>query len=399
MTITRDACVGVVGAGVMGSGIAQVAATYGHRVVLHDTSSEALARAMDSVRRNLARSVEKGRIAEGDAATVAKRIETVGGDGSDSSALDAFAECAIVIEAVIESLEAKQDIFTRLEALFVEPAILGTNTSSLSVTAIAQACNRPDNVVGVHFFNPPTVLSLVEIVPGLVTSPETTRTTRKLVDAWGKTTVLASDTPGFIVNRIARPFYGEALRIYEEGIASMATIDWAMRDIGGFRMGPFELMDFIGNDINFAATSSVFAGTFNDPRYKPTITQQRLVDAGFLGRKTGRGYYDYREGAQQPEPDRDEELGKRIFGRILAMLINEAADAVLFRIASPADVDLAMTKGVNYPKGLLAWGEDLGLQTVLGRLEALQAEYGEDRYRPSALLRRMVAEGRSFFAD
>ncbi len=365
MTITRDACVGVVGAGVMGSGIAQVAATYGHRVVLHDTSSEALARAMDSVRRNLARSVEKGRIAEGDAATVAKRIETVGGDGSDSSALDAFAECAIVIEAVIESLEAKQDIFTRLEALFVEPAILGTNTSSLSVTAIAQACNRPDNVVGVHFFNPPTVLSLVEIVPGLVTSPETTRTTRELVDAWGKTTVLASDTPGFIVNRIARPFYGEALRIYEEGIASMATIDWAMRDIGGFRMGPFELMDFIGNDINFAATSSVFAGTFNDPRYKPTITQQRLVDAGFLGRKTGRGYYDYREGAQQPEPDRDEELGKRIFGRILAMLINEAADAVLFRIASPADVDLAMTKGVNYPKGLLAWGEELGLQTVL----------------------------------
>jgi 3-hydroxybutyryl-CoA dehydrogenase len=399
MRITRDSRVGVVGAGAMGSGIAQVAATFGHAVTLHDTSSESLERALLLIRKNLARSVEKGRITQEDASAIEKRITTVGGDGSDSSALDAFAECALIIEAVIEELEVKQDLFSRLESFLIEPAILGTNTSSLSITAIARACAQPDRVIGIHFFNPPTVLPLVEIVPGLVTSPETTTTARETVDAWGKTTVLASDTPGFIVNRIARPFYGEALRIYEEGIASMATIDWAMREIGGFRMGPFELMDFIGNDINFAATRSVFEGTFNDPRYKPTITQQRLFEAGFLGKKSGRGYYDYREGAVQPEPVRDTELGKAIFSRILAMLINEAADAVLFRIASARDVDLAMTKGVNYPKGLLAWGEELGLDTVLARLEALHAEYGEDRYRPSALLRRMVAERRSFLAD
>jgi 3-hydroxybutyryl-CoA dehydrogenase len=399
MRITRDSRVGVVGAGAMGSGIAQVAATYGHPVILHDTSSQSLERALLLIGKNLARSVEKGRITQEDASAIEKRITTVGGDGSDSSALDAFAECALIIEAVIEELEVKQDLFSRLESFLIEPAILGTNTSSLSITAIARACAQPDRVIGIHFFNPPTVLPLVEIVPGLDPSPETTTSARETVDSRGKTTVLASDTPAFIVNRIARPFYGEALRIYEEGIASMATIDWAMREIGGFRMGPFELMDFIGNDINFAATRSVFEGTFNDPRYKPTITQQRLFEAGFLGKKSGRGYYDYREGAVQPEPVRDTELGKAIFSRILAMLINEAADAVLFRIASARDVDLAMTKGVNYPKGLLAWGEELGLDTVLARLEALHSEYGEDRYRPSALLRRMVAERRSFLAD
>jgi 3-hydroxybutyryl-CoA dehydrogenase len=399
MRITRDSRIGVVGAGAMGSGIAQVAAAYGHNVILHDTSSASLGRAMNGIRKNLARSVEKGRATEADATATVARIETVGGDGSDSSALDAFAECAVIIEAVIENLDAKQDLFSRLESIVVEPAILGTNTSSLSVTAIARACARPEYVVGIHFFNPPTVLPLVEIVPGVVTGADTVAQSRELVDAWGKTTVIASDTPGFIVNRIARPFYGEALRIYEEGIASMATIDWAMREIGGFKMGPFELMDFIGNDINLAATKSVYEGTFNDPRYKPTVTQQRMVDAGFLGKKSGRGYYDYQGGAVHPEPVRDDELGKQIFSRILAMLVNEAADAVLFRIGSARDVDLAMTKGVNYPKGLLAWGEELGLDTVLARLDSLHADYGEDRYRASALLRRMVADGKSFFGD
>ncbi|HEY8164269.1 MAG TPA: 3-hydroxyacyl-CoA dehydrogenase NAD-binding domain-containing protein [Gemmatimonadaceae bacterium] len=399
MKITRDSRIGVVGAGAMGSGIAQVAATYGHEVILHDTSSDSLERATKGIGTSLARFVEKGRITADEAARIEKRVQTVGGDGSDSSALDAFAECALIIEAVIENLEAKQDLFSRLESFLVEPAILATNTSSLSVTAIARACAQPERVIGIHFFNPPTVLPLVEIVPGYVTSADATAAAREIINAWGKTTVLALDTPGFIVNRIARPFYGEALRIYEEGIASMATIDWAMRDIGGFKMGPFELMDFIGNDVNFAATKAVYEGTFNDPRYKPTITQQRLFEAGFLGKKTGRGYYDYREGAEQPEPDRDEELGTEIFSRILAMLINEAADAVLFRIATPRDVDLAMTRGVNYPKGLLAWGEELGLHTVLARLEALYNNYGEDRYRPSALLKRMVSERKSFFAD
>src|SRR6185436_7745907 len=247
------------------------------------------------------------------------------------------------------------------------------------------------------FFNPPTVLPLVEIVPGLATSPSVTAWARAIVDSWGKTTVIASDTPGFIVNRIARPFYSEALRIYEEGIADMATIDWAMRDIGGFKMGPFELMDFIGNDVNFAVTRSVFEAMYFDPRYKPSVTQQRLYEAGFFGRKTGRGYYDYGPDAKTPEPLQDRALGQRILDRILAMLINEAADAVLFRVATAGDIDVAMTKGVNYPKGLLAWADELGISTVLTRLESLHTEYGEDRYRPSALLRRMDVHGNTFY--
>jgi len=236
----------------------------------------------------------------------------------------------------------------------------------------------------------------VEIVPGLVTDATVTAGVRDLVNRWGKTTVLASDTPGFIVNRIARPFYGEALRISEESIADFATIDWAMRELGGFRMGPFELMDFIGNDINYSVTRSVFEGTYFDTRYKPFLTQQRLVEAGFLGKKTGRGYYDYTPGATMPQPVSDRVLGHAIVDRILAMLINEAADAVLFKIASAEDIDLAMTKGVNYPKGLLAWADELGIATILLKLETLQAEYGEDRYRPSALLRRMAATGATF---
>jgi 3-hydroxybutyryl-CoA dehydrogenase len=242
-------------------------------------------------------------------------------------------------------------------------------------------------------------MPLVEIVPGVSTSESVVNGARSLVDSWGKTTVIASDTPGFIVNRIARPFYGEAIRIYEEGIADFATIDWAMRDLGGFKMGPFELMDFIGNDVNFAVTRSVFEAMYFDQRYKPSVTQQRLFEAGLFGRKSGRGYYNYSSGAEIPEPTRDKALGQQIVDRILSMLINEAADAVLFRVASPADIDVAMTKGVNYPKGLLAWADEIGIPTVVARLDTLYAEYREDRYRTSAILRRMSAEGKSFFGQ
>jgi 3-hydroxybutyryl-CoA dehydrogenase len=394
MRVERGARIGVVGAGAMGTGIAQIAATSGHPVVVVDTNGAALARAASGLERAIQREIEKGRLDAPAGAAAVARVQWH--DGSGPSGLDAFADCGLVVEAVVERLDIKRDLFVRLERVVAADCILATNTSSLPVAAIAAPCARPDRVIGVHFFNPAPVMALVEIIPGLGTAAEVTAHTRALVDGWRKTTVLATDTPGFIVNRIARPFYGEGLRLHDEGIADPATIDWAMRELGGFRMGPFELMDLIGHDVNFAVTRSIFEAFFYDPRYKPSITQQRLVDAGMLGRKSGRGFYDYREGAVRPQPVADRELGAQIVERILVMLINEAIDAVLWRVASPADIDVAVTKGVNYPKGLLAWGDAMGLDRVLTRLTALEQEYGEDRYRPSALLKRMVREGRSF---
>ena len=191
-------------------------------------------------------------------------------------------------------------------------ATLGTNTSSLSVTAIASACSRPDRVVGAHFFNPAPVMPLVEMIGGHATDPARLAAARELIDSWGKLTVTAADTPGFIVNRVARPFYNESLRLLEEGIADHATIDWAMKEFGGFRMGPFELMDLIGNDINYAVTRSVFDAFGYEPRYRPSLLQRRMVEAKLLGRKTGRGWYDYREGAVAPDPDKNEERGRGI---------------------------------------------------------------------------------------
>ena len=384
--------VGVLGAGAMGRGIAQVAAAAGHRVLLSDARPEVVDRARDTIRSGLARDVAKGRVEQPRADALLARIENV---GATTSGLGAFAECGLVIEAVAEDLGVKRELFTALEDVVARESILATNTSSLSVAAIGAATTHADRVVGMHFFNPAPLMALVEIVPAITTAPEITERTRALASAWGKTTVVATDTPGFIVNRVARPFYGEALRMLEEGIADVATIDWALREVGGFRMGPFELMDLIGNDVNFAVTTSVFEGFFYDPRYRPSLVQRRLVDAGLLGRKRERGYYDYRAGAVAPDPVRDADLGARIVLRILAMLVNEAVEAVRLRVAAPHDIELAMTKGVNYPRGLLAWGDEIGPATILDRLEALQAEYGEERYRPSPLLRARVRDRRA----
>ena len=383
--------IGIVGAGAMGAGIAQVAATNGHRVILADAQPAAQQRAIEGITSALARDVSKGRRSEQDAEAIGARISLA--DGVSEAGLASFAECGLVIEAIVEDLAVKRDLFRNLEAVVSADCILASNTSSLSIAAIGGACKDPSRVVGVHFFNPAPLMPLVEIVPSIATDRAVADRARALMNAWGKTTVVASDTPGFIVNRVARPFYGEAMRMLEEGIADIATIDWAMRELGGFRMGPFELTDFIGHDVNFAVTRSVFDATYNDPRYRPSISQQRLVEAGLLGRKSGRGFYDYAQGAEKPEATRDTALGETIVNRIVAMLVNEAVEAVHLRIATIADVETAMTTGVNYPRGLLAWGDQIGANTVLARLDALQDEYRDDRYRASVRLRRIVRDG------
>ena len=384
----RASVVGVLGAGSMGSGIAQIAATQQHNVVLVDLSTEVLEKAKASLTKILNRLEEKERIPS--AQEVLNRI-------TFSEKVTDFNNCEIVIEAIIENLEVKQKVFSNLETIVSDSCILASNTSSLSIASIASACKKAERVIGIHFFNPAPLMPLVEIIPAVQTSEETKTVSRQLIDDWKKVTVLAKDTPGFIVNRVARPFYGEALRIYEEGIADFATIDWAMTELGSFRMGPFTLMDYIGNDVNYTVTETVFAAFYYDPRYKPSFTQKRHSEAGWYGRKSGRGYYNYTEGAEQPQPNKDEALGKQILDRILMMLINEAIDALFLNIAIKEDIDLAMTKGVNYPKGLLAWADEIGLDNVLNKLEKMFKEYGEDRYRPSPLLRRMVKEGKMFF--
>ena len=378
----------------MGSGIAQVAAAAGHPVILADPFTGAVGRAREGHVKALAREVEKGRLTEATAQELLGRLTYLTPAAGDFSAL---AGSDLVIEAIVEDLAVKKATFKGLEAAVGSDAVLATNTSSLSVTAVAAACAKPERVIGIHFFNPAPVLPLVEIIPGVATDPHVTSEARALIEAWGKVTVIASDTPGFIVNRIARPFYSEALRIYEEGIADRATIDWAMREAGGFKMGPFELMDLIGNDINYAVSQSVFEAFGFDPRYRPFLTQRRLVEGGLLGRKTGRGHFDYRPGAANPEPTKNPDLAIEIFPRILAVLINSAVDALFWRVATRDDIDLAMTKGVNYPKGLLRWADDIGPAHILERLDQLHTAYGEDRYRASPLLRRTVAAGTGFY--
>jgi 3-hydroxybutyryl-CoA dehydrogenase len=382
--------VGIIGSGAMGSGIAQVAAMAGHEVHVYDANPVAAQSAANNLKISVHKLVEKGKCTP-------EKSEQVLANIFFQSNIEQLKNCQLIIEAIVEDINIKKDVFTVLESIVSDDCILATNTSSLSITSIASACNKPERFVGIHFFNPAQIMPLVEIIPAIQTNENVLKNSIELIKSWGKTIVVCKDTPGFIVNRVARSFYGEAIRIYEEGIADIATIDWAMKEFGGFKMGPFELMDFIGHDVNYKVTETVWQQLFYDPRFKPSLTQKRLYEAKRFGRKSGIGFYDYREGAIKAEATVDADLGNYIFNRIIAMLINEAVDTLYLGIASKEDIDLAMTKGVNYPKGLLAWADEIGLGIVLEELERLIATYEEDRYRASVLLKHMVREKKHFY--
>lgn len=387
--------VAIIGSGTMGSGIAQVAATSGCTVKIYDTNEQALQKSKQSLEVTLSKLVEKAKIDENEKKRIQNAISYV-------NRLQELADSNLVIEAIIENLDIKRKLFSELESLVAPETILASNTSSLSIASIAASCQKPERVIGIHFFNPAPLMQLVEVVPAVQTSEEVLNKSVQIISDWKKVVAVAKDTPGFIVNRVARPFYSESLRIYEEGVADFATIDWSLKTIGNFRMGPFELMDFIGHDVNYVVTETVFTAFYFDPRYKPSFTQKRLLEAGYLGRKSGRGFYNYNttvtsSAVEMPEVDLT--LAKQIFERVIVMLINEAADALFLNIASAKDIDNAMTKGVNYPKGLLAWADELGIDWCVNKLDELYNEYHEDRYRCSPILRRFKVSGLKFTTE
>ena len=387
--------VGIIGSGTMGSGIAQVAATAGCQVNLFDANQAILEKSKESLEKILIRLIEKGRIDTSEKNRIQSNISYV-------NSLKELSNSDLIIEAIIENLEIKKKVFSELETMVNDDCIIASNTSSLSIASIAASLKNPKRCVGIHFFNPAPLMKLVEVIPAIQTSYETLEKSIDTISSWGKTVAIAKDTPGFIVNRVARPFYSEALRIYDEGVASFQAIDNSLKNLGGFRMGPFELMDFIGNDVNFTVTETVFKSFFFDPRYKPSFTQKRFAEAGYLGRKSGIGFYEYDKNNQIVPLDKNESkidstLSQLIFDRVLVMLINEAADTLFWNIATAMDIDNAMTKGVNYPKGLLAWADEKGIDWCVNQMDQLYDEYREDRYRCSPILRKMNREKKNFF--
>lgn len=391
--------IGIIGSGTMGSGIAQVAATSGCKVKLYDTNQAVLDKAKEALEKILDRLVQKQKIDSTEKSRIQNNISYV-------NKLNDLSDSDLIIEAIVENLDIKKKVFSELETYVSEDCIIASNTSSLSIASIAASLKKPERCIGIHFFNPAPLMQLVEVIPAIQTSKEVLENSIKIISDWKKVVAVAKDTPGFIVNRVARPFYGEALRIYEEGLADFKTIDESMKSLGGFRMGPFELMDFIGNDVNYTVTETVFTAFYFDPRYKPAFTQKRFAEAGYLGRKSGKGYYIYDESGAivitntenfEEKDSNDKQLSQQIFDRILVMLINEAADALFMNIASAEDIDNAMTKGVNYPKGLLYWADEKGIDWCVNKMDALYDEYHEDRYRCSPLLRKMNKDNKTFF--
>lgn len=374
--------VGIIGAGTMGIGIAQVAATNGCKVWVYDANAKQVETATVGLEKTLTKLVDKQKIS-------AEKMTEILANISIATELKDFKDCELIIEAIIENKEIKTKVFTELEKHVSESCVIGSNTSSISITSLGAELQIPERFIGIHFFNPAPLMPLVEIIPSLLTEKSLAEKMYNLMKDWGKTPVIAKDIPGFIVNRIARPYYGEGLRIVEENIATVEQVDDAMKTIGNFKMGPFELMDLIGVDVNFSVTKTVYNEYFYDPKYKPSLLQQRMSEAKLHGRKSGKGFYDYSEGAAKPVAEKNDALYQQIFLRIISMLINEAVEAKRLGVANDEDLELAMQKGVNYPKGLLAWGQEIGFAKISETLQNLYEEYQEERYRQSPLLRKM----------
>ncbi|KUJ53893.1 3-hydroxyacyl-CoA dehydrogenase NAD-binding domain-containing protein [Chryseobacterium aquaticum] len=374
--------VGIIGAGTMGIGIAQVAATNGCKVWIYDANAKQVETATVGLEKTLTKLVDKQKISS-------EKMTEILANISIATELKDFKDCELIIEAIIENKEIKTKVFTELEKHVSESCVIGSNTSSISITSLGAELQKPERFIGIHFFNPAPLMPLVEVIPSLLTEKSLAEKIYSLMKDWGKTPVIAKDIPGFIVNRIARPYYGEGLRIVEENIATVEQVDDAMKTLGNFKMGPFELMDLIGVDVNFSVTKTVYNEYFYDPKYKPSLLQQRMSEAKLHGRKTGKGFYDYSEGAVKAEPVNDDVLYQQIFMRIISMLINEAVEAKRLGVANDEDIELAMQKGVNYPKGLLAWGKEIGYAKISETLQNLYEECQEERYRQSPLLRKL----------